>query len=204
VPAWGSVHRGHAMTITGTVRLAAVVYQAGFQIDDFLTHAASLLRADHVRLGGVLQENARAAAGACPAMTLIDLTSQSRFRISQDLGSQAQGCRLDARGLTEVGALLDQTLDQLNNNVELLVLNRFGKAEAEGGGLRSAFARAIEAGIPIVTAVRSPYTEAWSEFHGRLAIDLIPDFDPVLAWCRDSVRELRAARLLRSSCARSS
>ena len=146
------------MTITGTVRLAAVVYQAGFQIDDFLTRAASLLRADHVRLGGILQENARAAAGACPAMTLIDLTSQRRFRISQDLGSQAQGCRLDARGLTEVGALLDQTLDQLNNNVELLVPNRFGKAEAEGGGLRSAFARAIEAGIPIVTAVRSPYT----------------------------------------------
>jgi hypothetical protein len=179
------------MTITGTVRLAAVVYQAGFQIDDFLARVANLLRADHIRLGGALQENARGAVGLCSAMTLIDLTSQSRFRISQDLGSQAQGCRLDARGLTEIGALLDRTLD---HDVELLVLNRFGKAEAEGGGLRSAFARAIEAGIPVVTAVRSPYTEAWAEFHGRLAIDLKPDLGAVLAWCRDSVRELRAAR----------
>lgn len=179
------------MTITRPVRLAAVIYQAGFQIDDFLTRAADLLRADQVKLGGALQENARGAAGVCSAMTLIDLTSQSRFRISQDLGSQAEGCWLDARGLTEIGALLDRTLD---HDVELLVLNRFGKAEAEGGGLRSAFARAIEAGIPVVTAVRPPYTEAWAEFHGRLAIDLTPDLGAVLAWCRDSVRELRAAR----------
>ena len=30
-----------------------------------------------------------------------------------------------------------------------MVLNRIGRAEAEGGGLRSAFARAIKAGIPV-------------------------------------------------------
>jgi len=179
------------MTMTGTVRLAAVVYQAGFQIDDFLTRAANLLRADHVKLGGAIQENARCAAGSCSVMTLIDLTSQSRIRISQDLGSQARGCRLDTHGLLEIGVLLDQTLD---GDVELLVLNRFGKAEAEGGGLRSAFARAIQAGIPVVTAVKSTYTEAWSQFHGGLAIDLPPDLGPVLAWCGDAVRELRAAR----------
>jgi hypothetical protein len=179
------------MTIAATVRLAAVIYQAGFQIDDFLTRAANLLRADHVRVGGALQENVPSAAGACSAMTLVDLTSQSRFRISQDLGSLAQGCRLDAHGLTEIGVLLEQTL---NHEVELLVLNRFGKAEAEGGGLRPAFVRAIEAGIPVLTAVRPPYTEAWAQFHGGLAIDLPPDFGLVLAWCQDSVRELRAAR----------
>jgi hypothetical protein len=178
------------MTITRTVRLAAVVYQAGFQSDDFLARVTNLLRADHIRVGAALQENARGAAGPCSAMTLIDLRSQSRFRISQDLGSQALGCRLDTRGFTEIGALLDQALD----NVELLVLNRFGKAEAEGGGLRSVFVRAIEAGIPVVTAVRSPHIEAWSQFHGGLATDLPPDLGRVFAWCRNAVRELRAAR----------
>ena len=104
---------------------------------------------------------------------------------------QAEGCRLDARGLSEIGALLDRTLDQ---HIELLLLNRFGTAEAEGGGLRSVFVRAIEAGIPILTAVRPPYLEAWAEFHGGLAVDLPPDLDRVLAWCSDAVRELRAAR----------
>lgn len=179
------------MMAMGTVRLAAVIYQAGFRIDEFLARVADLLRADHVKLGGALQENARGTTGICSTMTLVDLTSQSRFRISQDLGPQAQGCRLDARGLSEIGALLDKALHQ---NVELLVLNRFGKAEAEGDGLRSAFARAIETGIPVLTAVRPPYTEAWAEFHGHLAIDLAPNLDTVLAWCRNAVRKLRAAR----------
>lgn len=177
--------------MTGAVRLAAVIYQAGFQIDDFLTGAADRLRADRINMAGVLQENARDGAGVCSAMTLVDLTSRSRFRISQDLGSQAEGCRLDAGGIAEIGALLDRPL---GHDIELLILNRFGKAEAEGGGLRSAFVRAMEAGIPVVTAVRSSYFGAWSKFHGRLAIDLTPDLDAFLAWCRESVRELRATQ----------
>ena len=130
------------MTITGTVRLAAIVYDAGFKIDDLLTRIADRLRADRVNLAGVLQENAGDGDGVCSAMTLVDLASRGRFRISQDLGSQAEGCRLDPHGLAEIGALLDRPLGR---DVELLMLNRFGKAEAEGGGLRSAFVRAMEA-----------------------------------------------------------
>jgi hypothetical protein len=179
------------MTTSGAVRLAAIGYQAGFKIDDFLRRVADRLRADHVSLGGALQENTGGGEGLCSAMTLIDLASQSRFLISQDLGSQSEGCRLDARGLSEIGALLDRTLDQ---HIELLLLNRFGKAEAEGGGLRSAFAHAIDAGIPILTAVRPPYIEAWSKFHSGLAVDLTPDLDRILAWCGDAVRERRTAR----------
>src|ERR1039457_7618056 len=106
------------MTIRGIVRLAAVVYGAGFKIDDFLTRAADRLRADRVNMAGVLQEKAGDDGGVCSAMTLVDLTSRGRFRISQDLGSQAEGCRLDAHGLTEIGALLDRPL---GHDVELLI-----------------------------------------------------------------------------------
>jgi len=177
------------MTTTGTERLAAVVYDAGFKIDDFLSRIAGRLRADRTNVAGVLQENARDDTGVCSAMTLVDLGSQRRFRISQDLGTQAEGCRLDAQGLAEIGALLDRPLGR---DVELLMLNRFGTAE--GGGLRSALVCAMEAGVPVLTAVRPPYIEAWSKFHGRLAVDLATDPDAVLAWCRVSVRESRAAR----------
>jgi hypothetical protein len=179
------------MPLKGTVGLAAIIYQTGFQIDDFLARAAHLLRADHISLGGTLQENTGGGADLCSTMTLVDLASQRRVKISQDLGLQSKGCRLDAQGLSEIAALLDRTLDQ---QIELLMLNRFGTAEAEGGGLRSTFVRAIDAGIPILTAVRPPYIEAWSEFHGGLAADLPPDLDRVLAWCGDAVRELRATR----------
>jgi len=179
------------MTITGSARLAAIVYDAGFKIDDLLSRIAERLRADHIKMAGVLQENTGDADGVCAAMTLVDLSSRGRFRISQELGSQAEGCRLDAQGLAEIGALLDRPLGR---DVELLMLNRFGTAEAEGGGLRSAFVRAMEAGVPVLTAVRPPYIEAWSKFHGGLAFNLPSDLDAVLAWCQASVRELRTAR----------
>ena len=179
------------MTISGSVRLAAVIYEPGFAIDGFMSRIAERLRAEHVRLGGAVQENTPGEAGRCSAMTLVDLVSRDRVLISQDLGSQAQGCRLDARGLAEICALFERTPAQ---DVELVLLNRFGKAEAEGGGLRSAFVRAIDAGIPVLTAVRENYAEAWSQFHGRLASDLPADFDAVLAWCRASVRQVRTAR----------
>src|SRR5450759_5043411 len=104
--------------------------------DSFLRRVADRLRADSVSLRGTLQENTGGGVGLCSAMTLIDLASQRRFLISQDLGPESEGCRLDAHGLSEVGALLDRTLDQ---HVDLLLLNRFGTAEAEGGGLRSVF-----------------------------------------------------------------
>ncbi len=177
--------------MTSSLRLAAIVYEAGFPIDEFLSRVANQLRAEHIRLGGALQENAPGDAGRCAAMALVDLSSRGRFRISQDLGSQAEGCRLDAQGIAEFVALLDRAPDL---DAELMVLNRFGRAEAEGGGLRAAFAGAMEAGTPVLTAVRAPYTDAWSQFHGRLATDLPADMDAVLVWCRESVRLLRAAR----------
>jgi uncharacterized protein DUF2478 len=124
-------------------------------------------------------------------MTVVDLTTQARFRISQELGAQAEGCRLDARGLADIAPLLDRAVGP---EVELVIFNRFGRAESEGGGLRSAFGRTMEAGIPILTAVREPYLEAWSQFHGQLGADLAPELETVLAWCREAVRERRAER----------
>jgi hypothetical protein len=180
------------MEMANNVRIAAVIFEGGFAIDDFLNEIAKRLRAEGAHLGGAVQENLRGSADeACAAMVLTELQSQRRFQISQSLGAQAQGCRLDAAGLADVGVALDASISR---NLDLMLLNRFGVAEAEGHGLRAIFARAIEAGIPLLTAVRPPYTEQWAEFHGGLAVDLPPQLDPVMAWCRESVRLVRAAR----------
>jgi hypothetical protein len=175
-----------------TIRIAAIGYETGFPIDDLLRAIAERLRADGVTLAGALQENTAGAPGQCSTMTLVDLASQRRVGISQNLGLDSDSCRLDARGLSEIGVLLDRSFD---TQVELLIINRFGKAEAEGDGLRSVFARAIDAGIPVLTAVRLSYREAWTQFHGGLAVDLPTDIERVLDWCKNAVRDLRAARL---------
>ena len=134
--------------------LAAIIYDKGFRIDDFMASVAARLAAEGVRVRGLVQENFGDDPN-CSVMTLVDLGSSGRFGISQDLGEHARGCRLDPHGLAEAGGQLDQALA---GGADLLVLNKFGKAEAEqGAGLRSTVARAIEHGVPVLTAVREPY-----------------------------------------------
>jgi hypothetical protein len=165
--------------------LAAVAYQAGFGIDAFLATVAHRLQAEGMKLAGVIQDNAGDADIACSRMSLVDLAASARFRISQDLGALASGCRLDPRGLIEAESKL---VAAIGTGADLVVLNKFGRAEAEGGGLRNAFVRAIETGVPVLTAVRPPYMVPWARFHGTLAVELPPDFEAVCTWCRSVAR----------------
>lgn len=162
--------------------LAAVVYDPGFPIDPLVWAIANILRSEGVRLQGVVQEKVGTGSGS--AMTLVDLSTGERFSISQALGAGAQGCRLDPSSLAEMAARIDAAIGA---DFDLLILNKFGKAEAEGGGLRSTLARAMEAGKPVLSTVRAPYLEAWSRFHGGLATDLPARVDVVVGWCRSVV-----------------
>jgi hypothetical protein len=181
---WGLAarRRAHACQTENRALLAAIVYDPGFPIDELVLAIARNLRSEGVRLRGVVQENA--GVTSCAAMTLIDLATGERFSISQDLGAEARGCRLDPRGLADVAARIDAAV---NADFDLAILNKFGKAEAEGAGLRSTFAHAIGVGKPILSSVREPFVEAWSRFHGGLAIDLPTRPDVVIAWCRSII-----------------
>lgn len=159
--------------------LAAIVYAQGFAIDALMLGIADALRRGGVHVRGVVQENA--GRGPCADMTVVDLASGERFAISQELGAGARGCRLDPRGLAEVAARTDAAM---GGDFDLLLLNKFGRAEAEGDGLRSVLAGAVAAGIPVLTSVRAPYLESWAAFHGGLAAELPPRLDAAVAWCR--------------------
>ena len=83
----------------GNPQIAAVIYQTGFVIDDFLNEVAGRLRADAVRLGGAVQENLRSAADeACAAMVLTepDRSGGSGFPRSWERKQKAAGSMLPA------------------------------------------------------------------------------------------------------------
>jgi hypothetical protein len=67
---------------------------------------------------------------------------------------------------------------------DLVVLNKFGKIEAERSGLAPAFASAIEAGLPVLTSVSPRFAEAWDRFAAPLYVILPPDPDALDAWWR--------------------
>jgi hypothetical protein len=64
--------------------------------------------------------------------------------------------------------LLSRLPAAIAEGIDLLVINRFGRAESLGRGLLGCFTAAMEAGVRVLTAVRVPYVEAWAAYHGGL------------------------------------
>jgi hypothetical protein len=142
----------------------------------------ALLRPMGLNLRGVLQS--RGAAGGechCAEMDLTTIGSNKTFRISQPLGNAARGCRLNPGALADCAAHLEADLP----GADLLILNRFGKGESEGRGFRDLIGAAMGQGIPVLTAIRPTYAQAWADFGGDLACDLAMDQAAVMAWLSD-------------------
>ncbi|WP_371223921.1 DUF2478 domain-containing protein [Roseovarius sp. 2305UL8-3] len=102
----------------------------------------------------------------CREMHLIDLASGARVQISENRGSQARGCHLDWSALMQVAGQLE--IDLLSRP-DVLIINRFGRAEAEGKGMRGAIETALSLDIPVIIGVRSDYAEVWEAFHAGMA-----------------------------------
>jgi len=83
-------------------------------------------------------------------------------------------------------------MDALADGVDLLVMNRFGRAESLGRGLLGCFSAAIQAGAAVLTAVRAPYDQAWHAFRGGCAHDLAPEMQEIIDWALASTVRLGA------------
>lgn len=167
------------------IKLAAILYASGFPIDDFMQGLAGHLKQRGLRLGGVVQHNDAECDDRCMAMSLEDLGSGRRFPISQDLGAGAAGCHLDAAGLAAAAAAFAGALTE---RADLVMVNKFGKQEMLGEGLRQEIANAVIAGLPVLIAVRRDFLPAWREFAGEDWLELAAEPAAVERWVADAVR----------------
>lgn len=160
-------------------KLAAVHYARGCDIDKLLIDVCGELARGGLRIGGLLQWSSGDKGRCARSVQVVDIRSRQAFDIWQERGASARGCRLDERGLVEAEPSIRTAIAE---RVDLLVINRYGRAESQGRGLRNCIESAIELGIPVLTAVRQPYIEDWRAFHGGLGIELPCIADGVVAW----------------------
>ncbi len=140
--------------------ILAVVYSDGLAADKFLAEWGYALRSSGLSVAGLVQLNTfERSPGKCD-MDVEELFSGTVLQLSEDRGQQARGCRLDHSILAEAAALLDKALDE---KPDVLVLNKFGKVEAEGGGLRDVLAKAVELDVPIVVGVPFRNIDQWRD-----------------------------------------
>jgi hypothetical protein len=168
----------------GAKSVAAIVYDDEAYPDALFRQVVDVCRSGGIVTAGVLQHLAFEGADRRCDVYLEDLSSGYHTRLFENRGSEARGCRLDGAALVEATARIEKSLagEGVAARPGLLVLNKFGKTEVEGGGMRGLIAKAIEAEIPVVIGVPARNLEAWREFAGEFSLELLVDFADVLSW----------------------
>jgi hypothetical protein len=159
--------------------VAAVVYADEVYPDALFRTLVQRGRALGLTLAGVLQHQAFAGGDRRCDVILEDLATGHRTALFENRGAGARGCRLDEAALAEATARVEGSFEQVPH---LLVLNKFGKVECEGGGLRDLIASAIDRGIPVIIGVPERNLDAWRDFAGEFAVELPGDADRIGKW----------------------
>lgn len=148
------------------------------------------LQAQGVRLCGTVQIDIDRDVNEKCDMDVKVLPDGPAIRISQSLGKKSRGCRLDPDALEQAVALAEKALDE---GTDLLIVNKFGKHEADGRGFRNTIGRALEMGIPVLVGANKLNVDALVEFCGGLAEALPAEPDRLLQWALDEIATTKAA-----------
>jgi hypothetical protein len=172
-----------------TCPIATVVPDGPGDVDRLLERLAAVAAGRGLRVRGLVQVNRAGAPGHRCDMDVRVLPGGPEFRISQRLGAGARGCRLDPAALEAAVAAVSASL---SGGADLLVVNKFGKHEAQGRGFRPVIAAAVEAGIPVIAGLNGLNAAAFADFVGDLVVPLPPHPDALLRWL-DAIAAARAA-----------
>lgn len=170
------------------MKLAAMMYNIGEgqKADSLLYALADKLAASGVRLAGAVQANGPDAEFGCSDMYLRELATGRTSKTSQFRGKGASGCRLDSAALEDVVGL---ARNAIGPDIDLVIVNKFGKQEAEGNGFRAVIEAAVAEGCPVLVGLRAEHLKDWTEFAGGEGQVLALDEGAVSQWCERAVHK---------------
>ncbi len=143
--------------------LAALVYGQPDEPDRLLREFVQDLTNRGYRVAGLVQtrlDDGRAAVSVLPSGETIPL-AQKPAAVSS---SRREPCDL-AQAAARIDALIESGAD-------LVIINRFGKLEAQGNGLVDEIARALSFDIPVVVAVPEFRFAEWLSFCRGMGVKL--------------------------------
>ena len=75
---------------------------------------------------------------------------------------------------------------EIRKGADILVINKFGKHEAEGHGFRDVIADALVNNIPVLVGLNQLNLDAFKEFAGGLEVVLKPEENELFEWMEDN------------------
>lgn len=143
--------------------VAAIVDDGEADADALLAAVVCAQRRAGRRVRGLLMTYPDGAEGCAAAMVLVDIDTLDEYLVSQPMGSGSTSCRADPQGFAAASRVLRDALQQ---SPDLVVSNRFGGLEAEGGGFADELLALMLQGVPLLTVVSARHVEAWRRFSG--------------------------------------
>ncbi|WP_264213882.1 DUF2478 domain-containing protein [Leisingera thetidis] len=170
------------------MHLAYVMTEERGATDRLLSELADRLQARGIRLAGIVQTNVECYDKGLCDMDVRVLPDGETIRISQSLGAGARGCRLNPEALERAVGQVSAAL-QSAQKPQLLIVNKFGKHEADGRGMRPIIGEALAQGIPVISGVNKLNVEPFQAFADGMAVAAGPDLDGLVAWAEQAVAE---------------
>ncbi|MBJ2153723.1 DUF2478 domain-containing protein [Paracoccus sp. IB05] len=152
------------------------------ETDLLLQEVARRLSAHGLTPAGTVQINTLRPGRTKSDMDLWVLPEGPQIRISLDRGDAATGCRLDTSALEEAAVMVAQRLGA----ADVLMVNKFGKQEADGHGLADSVAEALGDGKPVLCGMADHFLEGFLNYAAGHAEELPRDADQVFAWVLDA------------------
>ncbi len=146
--------------------------------DALLAALAARLLARGMRVAGAVQINSPSGCARHCDMDLSVLPDGPVVRISQRLGAGSTGCRLDGGALETAVAATEARLA----GADVLIINKFGKHEAEGRGFRQLIAEALARDLPVVIGLNGANAAAFRAFAADMATPLPGAVEALLLW----------------------
>ena len=171
--------RQYSVAATPEPVILAALYADGIVADRTIADVAYGLRAGGFVVAGLVQRNEFVAGRRRCTMQMEELASGTVLTISEDRGPLARGCRLDRAALSKAESLL---MDALAIRPDIVIINKFGKSEAEGSGLREPISCPAQLGVPTVVGVPYRNLDQWRAFAGELAEEVTAEPEPILSW----------------------
>jgi nucleoside-triphosphatase THEP1 len=147
-----------------TVRFAAAVYSPDTADRMALFKFAKKLKAQKIRIGGILQAAIFDTEDNIAGFDAIDIVTDERLPISRPKGDGTI-CGLDISVLVGTSSIIRNAVD---SQLDLVVIEKFGALEQSGKGLIDDILTAIVADIPLVISMPQSALPVWQELSGGL------------------------------------
>ncbi|WP_422054891.1 DUF2478 domain-containing protein [Shimia sp.] len=161
------------------MKIAYTMAHGRGELDLLLSDLAERLDARGLKTRGIVQTNTECGSYHGCDMDVRVLPAGPTIRISQNLGKEAQGCRLDPDAMASAVSAVGQSMQA---DFDVFLLNKFGKQEAEGRGFRDLLADALEKDATVIAGTNPLNAEVFEEFSGGMATNVPADIESLLAW----------------------